>query len=96
MIISNTRVRNQANIYYQIFHLPVLRYCRVSFGEDYIPGLLPFATNKYSPIEHLVINGNVHFNLLRRILSYVPQLRRLSIGVLFDSETKKRNRFRWY
>jgi hypothetical protein len=93
VLVSNARIQNRANIYHQIFHLPVLRYCKVSFGESYKPVLIPFATDKYSPIEHLVINHSVHFDLLYCILSYVPQLRRLSIHGLFDSEEKKKNTF---
>jgi hypothetical protein len=42
-------------------------------------GLLPLATNEYSPIEHLVINNPETLNQLDVLLSYVPRLRRLSL-----------------
>ncbi len=47
---------------------------------------LQFATNKYSPIEYRVINNNIYLDIFYIILSYVPQFRRLSIPVLFESE----------
>ena len=43
---------------------------------------LSIATNEFSSMEHLVINNKVSLNQLDSILSYVPQLRRLSFGLL--------------
>ncbi|CAF1483290.1 unnamed protein product [Rotaria sordida] len=95
VIISDGYTNDQAEIYHQIFQLPVLRYCKVLLGIHYMPivSSLPFATNKYSPIEHLVINNNLHLDTLYVILSYVPQLRRLSIPVLFEAVNKQRITF---
>lgn len=43
---------------------------------------LSIVTNKFSSIEHLVINDQVFLNQIDSLLSYVPQLRRLSLGDL--------------
>jgi hypothetical protein len=43
---------------------------------------LPIATKEFSPIEHLIINNKISFNQLDNLLSYVPQLRRLSLSHL--------------
>jgi hypothetical protein len=51
---------------------------------------LSFATSKYSPIEYLAINNNVYIDVLNFILSYVPQLRRLKIPVLFEPVLQRR------
>jgi len=73
------RGTNKINIYNLIFQLPVLKYCKLSF-EDHTPlGSLPISTNISSPIEHLLIEDNYDINEVDALLSYVPQLRRLSI-----------------
>ncbi|CAF1403725.1 unnamed protein product [Adineta steineri] len=73
---------DRAKIYHQIFQLPVLKYFNVLLGVDSTPILssMSFATNKYSSIEHLVIKNNIELDTLYVILSYVPQIRRLSIS----------------
>jgi hypothetical protein len=40
---------------------------------------VPISTNTSSPIEHLIINNHYDINAVDALLSYVPQLRRLSI-----------------
>jgi len=40
-----------------------------------------------------VINDNIYLDIFYIILSYVPQLRRLSIPVFFESDKKRRNMF---
>ncbi|CAF1320859.1 unnamed protein product [Adineta steineri] len=81
---------DQAEIYHQIFQLPVLKYFNVLLGVHSTPivSSLSFATNKYSSIEHLVIKSKIELDKLYIILSYVPQIRRLSISMLL--EPKKR------
>jgi len=65
------------NIFYQsIFRLPVLKYCKISFNVR-VKCTLAFTTNKFSPIEHLIINNDCDYDQFIAILSYVPQLRRL-------------------
>ncbi|CAF4045351.1 unnamed protein product [Adineta steineri] len=77
---------DQAEIYHQIFQLPILKYFNVLLGTEFthIVSSLSFATNKYSSIEHLVIKNNIALDTLYIILSYVPQIRRLSIPMLLE------------
>jgi hypothetical protein len=37
------------------------------------------ATNKFSPIEHLIIHDGMDWNKIHAFLSYIPQVRRLSL-----------------
>ncbi|CAF4460078.1 unnamed protein product [Rotaria sp. Silwood2] len=66
------------DFYLQIFRLPVLKYCKLSFGKNYQLESIPMATNQYSSIEHLIIRCSIQLNVLYRFLSYDPQLCRLS------------------
>ncbi|CAF4392992.1 unnamed protein product, partial [Adineta steineri] len=50
---------------------------------------LPFATNKYSLIEQLVLKNHIRLDTLYIILSYVPQIRRLSISYLLAPEKRQ-------
>jgi hypothetical protein len=56
----------------QIFGLPALKYCQLSFGT--------ISDNEYNPIEHFVIKNTIYFDQLEIVLSYLPQLRKLSIN----------------
>jgi hypothetical protein len=78
-IISIGSIRNQNNIYQKIFRLPALKYCKLFIRTVRRLEPLSIATNEFSPIEHLVINNQVSINQLDSLLSYVPQLRRLSL-----------------
>jgi hypothetical protein len=69
---------NKVNIYKRLFQLPVLKYCELSFQSISFQAL-PISTSMSSPIEHLIIKDNCHLNEIDVLLSYVPQLRRLSI-----------------
>ncbi|CAF1150383.1 unnamed protein product [Adineta steineri] len=75
---------DQNKVYHQIFQLPVLKYFNLLLGWVSMPIVLslPFATDKYSSIEHFVIKNHIHLVTLYRILSYVPQIRHLSISLL--------------
>ncbi|CAF1492196.1 unnamed protein product [Rotaria sordida] len=79
-ITSLDTVKNTSIIYHQIFRLPALKYCKLSlerYSNDYD---LPLSTiDDQSPIEHLIINDDMYLDQLNRLVSYVPQLRRLSI-----------------
>ncbi|CAF3311828.1 unnamed protein product [Rotaria sp. Silwood2] len=77
-ITSIDKIDHPNNLYIQILRLPVLKYCKVSFDEDYRFEPLTMATNEYSSIEHLVIERGIRLEVLHRLLSYVPQLCRLS------------------
>ncbi|CAF4223586.1 unnamed protein product, partial [Adineta steineri] len=68
---------NTNNLYRQIFRLPALKYCNVTFNEAIAFDPLPFATNKeFSPIEIFLINHDCRIDQLNAILSYVPHIRR--------------------
>jgi hypothetical protein len=73
--------KNLSQIYHQIFRLPVLKYCKISSYTTNYSKFLPNTTNQSSPIEHLVIDS-IDFDKFDIILSYVPQLRHLSLRCL--------------
>jgi hypothetical protein len=79
------RGTNKINIYNLIFQLPVLKYCELSFEDNTPLGPLPISTNISSPIEHLLIKDNYDLNEVDALLSYVPQLHRLSITTRYES-----------
>ncbi|CAF5115177.1 unnamed protein product, partial [Rotaria sp. Silwood1] len=56
------------------------------------PKSLPVATNEFSTIEHLIINHDISIDQLPILLSYVPQLRRLSISNLKESKLNRTER----
>ena len=70
---------NVINMFNQLFRLPVLKYCELVFKRNSSLEALPISTNTSSPIEQLIINHCHGFNVIEALLSYVPQLRRLSI-----------------
>ena len=75
-------VMNKNSVYQQIICLRALKRCQLSLLGWSMNDLLPMSANKYSPIEHLIITNSVYLRELDRLLSYVPQLRRLSIHSL--------------
>ncbi len=85
IIIPINPVQNKNILYYQIFRLPVLRYCKVSFKQHIFTLPLQISTYQYSPIKYLVINCNCHINDLNLLLSFLPQLCRLSCNNLSES-----------
>jgi hypothetical protein len=86
VIIPIDNVENKNNIYREIFRLPVLKYCKVAFNEFYSSQPLPMANyNELSPVIHLIINGCLFMSEFNTLLSYVPQLRRLSCDNLSES-----------
>ncbi|CAF4985919.1 unnamed protein product, partial [Rotaria sp. Silwood1] len=52
----------------------------------------PVATNEFSTIEHLIINHEISIDQLPILLSYVPQLRHLSIGNLKEPKFNRTER----
>jgi hypothetical protein len=66
-------------------------YCKLSLEGDAESEPLTMATGEVSPIKHLVVTKTVHLNELPALLSYVPQLRRLSLHSLDVSHNKKTN-----
>ncbi|CAF2116346.1 unnamed protein product [Rotaria magnacalcarata] len=79
-IISLDDVNNTNLICRQIFRLPALTYCKLSMRNyrDH-DVLIPSTTDSYSPIEHLIIDNDLDLSQIYSLLSYVPQLRRLSL-----------------
>ncbi|CAF4240205.1 unnamed protein product [Rotaria sp. Silwood2] len=73
---------DETNVFDLIFQLPVLKYCKISFSENARYSIKPISTNTSSSIEHLIIICKNFLFDLYDILSYVPQLRRLSIGCI--------------
>ncbi|CAF3727073.1 unnamed protein product [Adineta steineri] len=85
VIIVEDHVKNVNECYLGIFRLPKLKYCKISLGNyNFISDSLPYATNEFSSIEQLVIKHEVYFNAIHRLLSYVPQLRRLSLNYSYN------------
>jgi hypothetical protein len=84
-------IQNRYNFYRDIFSLPVLKYCKVSCKECITYEAHPFDLTESSPIEYLVIDHTVHLNGVYILLSYVPQLRRLSLHQLNQSSTEQTN-----
>ena len=80
--IGLTRISPE--IYRKIFCLPALKYCQMCINIKRNLGFLSFATTSFSPIEHLVIDNDVSLNQIGTLLSYVPQLRRLSLSRLMS------------
>jgi hypothetical protein len=85
IILSIDHIKNQNDIYQKIFRLTALKYCQILFETLRTLKPLSIATNQFSSIEHLVINHNVSLDQLDSLLSYVPQLHRLSFGHLDGS-----------
>ncbi|CAF3703632.1 unnamed protein product [Rotaria sp. Silwood1] len=92
-IISIDTIQNHKNIIYnKIFRLPKLKYCQILIELLQYSKSLSVATNEFSTVEHLIINHEISIDQLPILLSYVPQLRRLSIGNLKEpkiNRTKK-------
>jgi hypothetical protein len=89
-IIVIDPIENKNQLYHRIFRLPVLKYCKIKSSKFVESEPLSIAMmNEYSSIEHLVINNGCHLHELISLLSYVPQLRRLSLhdlyGILIES-----------
>jgi hypothetical protein len=78
-IKCTNHVQNKNLLCQQIFLLPVLKYCKLSLIRNTECNLLPIAINKFSPIEYLAIISKLYIDELPNILSYIPQIRRLSI-----------------
>ncbi|CAF1158639.1 unnamed protein product [Adineta steineri] len=85
VIIVEDHVKNVNECYLDIFRLLKLKYCKISLGNyNFISDSLPYATNEFSSIEQLVIKHEVYFKAIHRLLSYVPQLRRLSLNYSYN------------
>ncbi|CAF1233529.1 unnamed protein product [Rotaria sp. Silwood1] len=89
-IISIDTIQNHKNIIYnKIFRLPKLKYCQILIELLQYSKSLSVATNEFSTVEHLIINHEISIDQLLILLSYVPQLRRLSIGNLKEPKINR-------
>ncbi|CAF1074519.1 unnamed protein product, partial [Rotaria sordida] len=93
LIVSCTdNVQNNNIFYHQIFRLPVLKYCKLSLTRNSQSNSLSMATTEFSPIEYFIIN-QLYIDELYAFLSYIPQIRRLSIRNLYKSPKKSIREF---
>lgn len=82
-------VEDSNNVYRTIFRLPVLKYCKVSFQTECNINSFQMSNNEYSPIEYLVIENDICFDVLDRLLSYIPELRHLKFCCLDGYNSKR-------
>ena len=88
-VIVNDPVSDKNTFYRAIFRLPALKYCKLSFRATRRSNSLTRATNESSPIEHFVIENGAKIDELYSVLSYLPQLRRLSWHKLSGSDNQQ-------
>ncbi len=75
------------NICQVVFHLPFLKYLKLSHALCSTHVTLPFATDQpFNSIEYLNLDIRTNLNDLLIILSYIPQLRHLTCHHLYDQD----------
>jgi hypothetical protein len=89
VIASVDSVKDKNTVYRQIFHLPALKYCKLSLRAWDYNETLEISITEYSKIEHLIITDTIYLHELDSILSYVPHLRRLSFHSLSESRSER-------
>jgi hypothetical protein len=76
------------DIYRMIFHLPVLKYNRLSLTKDEnFNVLVPFAANEqFNTIEYLIMNHRCNLNELISVIQHTPRLRHLTCQSIVEFE----------
>ena len=77
-------IKNSTDFFLHIFRLPKLKYCNLNFQIMDHLNLSSTSTNISSPIEHLVLKPFFPLESFNNLLSYLPQLRYLSIDAIHD------------
>ncbi|CAF1160872.1 unnamed protein product [Adineta steineri] len=88
IIIPIDHVSNRNDLCATIFRLPKLKYCEMSLIDNNQSNSLTISANIASPVEHLVINNTLDLNELNALLTYVPQLRRLTCRSLWGNDSQ--------
>jgi hypothetical protein len=93
IIHSSDFIQNPTLFYQQIFRLSKLKFCQIKYEtkDSNQSALLTSADEEFSPIEHLIINTQFSIDAFDHLLSYVPQLRRLTINSVIKSRNWNRN-----
>lgn len=83
---------NRAHIYREVFRLRTLKYCKLSLSAWKASESLSMCVDECSSIEYLIITNSVYLHELDGLLSYVPQLRRLSLNLSTDNRRPRTQR----
>ncbi|UJR20059.1 hypothetical protein I4U23_023193 [Adineta vaga] len=88
-IVSIDNIIDKNNIYYKLLRLLKLKYCQLCIELLQCPKSFLVPINEFSTIEYFFINHEISIDQLFILLSYVPQLRRLSLGNLRESKVNQ-------
>ena len=84
---------NKTEIYLQLFRLSTLKFCKLSLGNHYLNQnlSLPFATiHEQCSIEHFILMDHIFTHEIDNLLSYLPQLSRLSLRLRQNSQNERK------
>ncbi len=81
-------IQNPTSFFIRLFSLPKLKYCKIQFQTKHYLELIFISTDLFSPIEHFVINSHFRLGSFNNLLSYLPEIRHLSIDCLDGSRYK--------
>ena len=88
-IASVDEIKQSIEFYQKIFHLPALKYFETKIEITKFDEWLPFATDRFSSIETLILHNEIEFDEIDNLLSYVPKLRHLSLNKFKMSYRKR-------
>jgi len=84
---------HKTEIYLQLFRLSTLKFCKLSLGNYYLNQnlSLPFATiHEQCSIEHFILMDRIFTHEIDNLLSYLPQLSRLSLRLRQNSQNERK------